>query len=209
MAGTREFSVIPMSNVPGVFAIIDPEDYEKVSAFGKWYRNDSGYAQKKTRIKGKNLSIRMHRVVADPPKGVEVDHISGDRLDNRKANLRVVSHAINTWNTLQNKKRKYDMGLPVGIAWDNTRGKYIATRILRKRFDNLDDAIAFQNESELYEHEHRRLRPELPTGVSQLKGSKKYNAKFVHKTKKYYLGTFDTVSKAVEAINNMKKEISQ
>lgn len=142
MSGTIEFSVIPMSNVPGVFAMIDPEDYEMVAAFGKWYRNDSGYAVKKTRIKGKNVHIRMHRLINGTPSNLQTDHINGDRLDNRKENLRTVSQMMNTWNITKPKAhKKYD--LPAGVTFDYSRNKYYATKTERKRFDDLDEAIKF------------------------------------------------------------------
>lgn len=41
----------------------------------------------------------MHRVVAgEPPCGLEIDHINGNGLDNRRANLRFVTHAQNLAN---------------------------------------------------------------------------------------------------------------
>jgi hypothetical protein len=43
----------------------------------------------------------LHRFLTDCPAGMEVDHISGDPLDNRSANLRIVSHAQNTHNVAQ------------------------------------------------------------------------------------------------------------
>ena len=199
---------IALSNT-GNHALIDDDNYEKVTAFGRWYESDTGYAVKRGKVYGKSSTIRLHRVIAEPPKGLEVDHVNGNRLDNRRSNLRIVSHAINAWNTAQNKTRKYNKGLPTGIAWDNTRGKYIATRILRKRFDTLEEAVEFQKQSELYDYENRRMRPELPTGVAQLKGSKRFTAKFVYKTNKYYLGTFNTPQEAEEALINRKKEICQ
>lgn len=138
----KEFATIPMSNDEGVFAMIDPEDYEKVSAFGKWYINDSGYAVKKTRLNGKNIHIRMHRLVNNTPANLQTDHINGDRLDNRKQNLRTVSQMMNTWNITKPKAgKKYD--LPPGITFDYSRNKYYASRTQRKRFDNLEDAVKF------------------------------------------------------------------
>lgn len=130
----------------GRYALID-DDFELVNSFGAWHENDSGYAIKKTRIKGKSVSIRMHRLVMNPPKKLEVDHINGNRLDNRKSNLRCVSHQINAWNTKRgNLHKKYD--LPKGVSYDKSRNKYVATKIIRKRFDTLEEAINFNKESE-------------------------------------------------------------
>lgn len=42
--------------------------------------------------------VYMHRFLADPPEGMEIDHINGDRLDNRRANLRVVTRQQNAMN---------------------------------------------------------------------------------------------------------------
>lgn len=183
----------------GNFALLDDDDYQKAVSFGRWHESDTGYAVKRGKVHGKYSTIRLHRVITNPPKGLEVDHINGNRLDNRKSNLRIVSHAINAWNKVEKKKRKYDKGLPVGIAWDNTRGKYLATKIIRKRFDSLEEAQAFQKESELYEHEHRRLRPELPTGVFQNATTKGYQAKIQKQGNKTYLGTFNTIEEAEKA----------
>ena len=131
----------------GRYALIDDDDFELVNSFGAWYENDSGYAIKKTRAKGKSVSIRMHRLVMNPPKRLEVDHINGNRLDNRKSNLRCVSHQINIWNTKRdNLHKKYD--LPKGVSYDKSRNKYVATKIIRKRFDTLEEAINFNKESE-------------------------------------------------------------
>ena len=81
MPGTRR---ILLENT-GNYATVDSDDYDKVIAYGKWYENDSGYAVKKTRINGKNVSIRMHMLVNGTPIGCgfHTDHINGDRLDNR------------------------------------------------------------------------------------------------------------------------------
>lgn len=189
------------------YALVDDDDYENIVKMGRWHESDSGYAVRRVRNQnGNSVTIRMHRVIAKTPPRLVTDHINGNKLDNRKENLRTVSQQINAWNVERKATRKYDLGLPVGIAWDNTRGKYIATKILRKRFDTLDEAIAFQKESELYEYEHRRLKPQLPTGVFQNKGNRGYQAKIVINGKRYYLGTFATIDEAKQAYENKRAE---
>jgi hypothetical protein len=39
----------------------------------------------------------LHRFITNCPKGMEVDHINGDTLDNRRSNLRICLHRQNIW----------------------------------------------------------------------------------------------------------------
>lgn len=142
MAGTQ----ILLRNT-GNYTIVDDEDAEYVNSFGTWYESDRGYAMKKTKINGKNVSLRLHRLIAKPPKGLVVDHINGNKLDNRRENLRCVSQAINSWNVERSDKHtKYE--LPKGISFDKEKGKYVASKTIRRRFDTLQEAINFTKESE-------------------------------------------------------------
>ena len=143
MAGTRE---VLLRNT-GHHALVDEEDFQKVDQFSPWYENEQGYAIKKTRIKGKNVSIRMHALVNDTPKGLVTDHINGNRIDNRKSNLRSVGQMINCWNRERSSQSHPVYDLPNGITFDKSRGKYVATKTVRKRFDTLEEAINFTNES--------------------------------------------------------------
>lgn len=51
----------------------------------------------------KGYEIYLHRLIARCPKGMTVDHINGDTLDNRKSNLRVCSQANNVCNQSKHK----------------------------------------------------------------------------------------------------------
>lgn len=87
MANTNDIKLIPLSQ--GKFATIDADDYELVKNL-KWHTS-SGYAMhnkwdKKTK---KPLHVLMHRLITNCPDGMQVDHINGDKLDNRKGNLRL------------------------------------------------------------------------------------------------------------------------
>lgn len=42
--------------------------------------------------------IRLHRLITNAPKGLVVDHINGNTLDNRRENLRVCTQKENTQN---------------------------------------------------------------------------------------------------------------
>lgn len=90
-----------MKSIPltqGMMTIVDDEDYEELSKY-KWYFA-LGYAVRGGPvINGKRQPlIRMHRQILKVPTGMEVDHISRDTLDNRRCNLRSVTHTQNQWN---------------------------------------------------------------------------------------------------------------
>lgn len=137
--------------ITGGDVLIDDEDLALVQSFGQWYKSDTGYAMKKTRVDGKNVSVRMHRVVIKAPHRLFVDHINGNRLDNRKANLRIVAHRMNTWNkTVPTAHRTY-ADLPAGVTYDITRKKYLATKTLRKRFNTLDEAVEWTKNKKGFE----------------------------------------------------------
>ena len=65
----------------------------------KWFLVD-GYAKRQERMAPyKPVFVFMHHcIIGRPLNGKVVDHINGDRLDNRKENLRIVSFAENYLN---------------------------------------------------------------------------------------------------------------
>lgn len=60
-----------------------------------------GYARRTTMVKHKAVSVKLHRELLGLTSGdcLEVDHINRNRLDNRRANLRVVNHSQQMQNT--------------------------------------------------------------------------------------------------------------
>ena len=63
----------------------------------------------------------MHRIVIGAEPGQIVDHINRNRLDNRMANLRIVTAHESASNT----KRGYFIGLP-GVTIHKQSGKFQA-----------------------------------------------------------------------------------
>jgi len=99
------FRKIPLTR--GKYAIVDVEDFEKVNKY-KWHirggKTSRTYYAVRIVGTGKNRKyISMHRVITDAPDGMVVDHINGNGLDNRKANLRLATNAQNARNKPKRK----------------------------------------------------------------------------------------------------------
>ena len=116
--------------------LIDEEDRELLENIGKWYINNRGYVRKTIRfIEGtqeKDKNISMHRIIWEKhfgliPKNMQIDHISGNRLDNRKNNLRLVTNQENQWNQTKAK----------GYRWHKEAKKYQAQIGLNDKVINL------------------------------------------------------------------------
>lgn len=95
------------------------------------------------RING--TAFRAHRVIwkmmmrVDP--AAEVDHINGDRADNRWANLRSVTHSGNMKNMRLPSDNKSGI---IGVSWMQSRRKWRATAagIHIGVFDTIEEAAA-------------------------------------------------------------------
>ena len=94
----EDICYIPLTQ--GQVAMIDAADYERVSRH-RWhasFKGDRFYAT--TYCGGKKIS--MHRFLMDTPKGMVVDHINGNPLDNRRCNMRNCTKAQNQYNRRPN-----------------------------------------------------------------------------------------------------------
>ena len=93
------FAVIPCTG--GKSVIVDLEDVPLVLE-GKWFiRSRTRYVARTIwtgSTTGSPQITYLHRRITGAPKGLEVDHINRNPLDNRKSNLRVCTHAENMKN---------------------------------------------------------------------------------------------------------------
>lgn len=102
--------------------LVDDEDYEYLMQW-KWYRttnrNGDAYAWTTTTpIK------QMHRLIMGEPKGLRIDHINHNGLDNQRHNLREATASQNG----QNRKgaAKHSSTGVRGVYWNKKRKKYQA-----------------------------------------------------------------------------------
>lgn len=77
----------------GRSALVD-EDVWKWAKHFTWFVSKNGYVTTRTGGKSKTL----HSMIMEPPKGMDVDHIRGDKLDNRRKSLRIATRAQNAQN---------------------------------------------------------------------------------------------------------------
>jgi hypothetical protein len=84
----------------------------------------SGYAIRKEKIDGKRTIVSMHHLVSGRPEsGYVSDHINGDRLDNRRENLRFCTLSQNSMNRGHRKNNKSGYK---GVSYYKNNGKWRA-----------------------------------------------------------------------------------
>lgn len=122
--------MIEIELTQGKVALIDECDQEIVGGHswhaaevstGKWYAGAWGDGK----------TAYMHRLITSAPKGMVVDHINGDGLDNRRANLRVCLHREN----ISNRK---------GLQSNNTTG-YVG--VVQRRYGKYEARIKVDGET--------------------------------------------------------------
>ncbi len=135
-------------------AIIDDEDYESLNQY-KWHAQKASngfYAVRCVYVNRKCIKLGMHRQVLPCLDNQEIDHKNRNTLDNRKSNLRIVTHAQNMKN--RNKHKNNKSGIK-GVYWDKRGKKWRSEiRVDGKKihlgmFSDLMEAKTMRNNSEI------------------------------------------------------------
>jgi len=119
---------------------IDDEDFPLIQGFN-WRLGDDGYARAKDYRNQK--TIFMHSFLIETPKGLFTDHINGNRLDNRRSNLRFATYSQNNSNRRHSNLSGYKGISPL------KSGRWIA-RCGRKylgSFNTIEEAAEVYNQA--------------------------------------------------------------
>ena len=136
----------------GKYALVDDEDYELVIS-RKWFFGSNGYV---------NSGVgRLHRLIMKANSQQLVDHINGNKLDNRRSNLRFCNKSQNGSNSSLSKNNKSGYK---GVHFDKSRNKWIVSiKVNYKnnhigRYNNIKDAaLAYNKAAKKYFGEFARL----------------------------------------------------
>lgn len=129
----------------GEIAIFDPEDFEEVAPQSNWSLMGGGYPSFTRYLPGgkgeERETVRLHDLIL--PGHPLVDHENGDKLDNRRRNLRPATTEQNNANraSVEGSSSRFK-----GVTWDKSRGKWLAAITTKGRsstlgrFDNEEKA---------------------------------------------------------------------
>lgn len=212
---SQEFRLIPLSGKhgQGKFAIVDAADYDELSKHS-WSIQGKGYI-------GSSIGS-LHRVIMKTPAGMDTDHINGNRLDNRRCNLRIATRSQNNANN--HNQRTGTSSKYRGVCLDWRSGKWLAQITHEKRnirigiFDIEEDAarardgaaIALHGEFASLVVPHLEPIPYSPPkpqkrtsqykGVGWSEGKRKWRAYRSEGKRLIHLGYFEKEIEAYEAV---------
>ncbi len=142
----------------GKYALVDNADFEWLNSF-KWTANLHGRtwrvrrtSTKLERKKYRRNGITMHRLIMGimGKKGLEVDHIDGNNLNNQRKNLRLCNHAENSKNRTLNKNTKTGYKGVTEYPWHKYK-KFIARITIDKKLITLGYFTTKEEAHRVYE----------------------------------------------------------
>jgi hypothetical protein len=206
----------------GYVALVDDDMFDWLNQW-KWNITTNGYAYRigrKSDGDRYNKHIMMHREILMVPEGLLTDHINGNRLDERRENLRTCTGYQNrTHITVRHKGASNYKGTRPDangywcayIAGKNNRQEYLGYYATGE-----EAAIAYNRRARerfgefavLNPVEEREITPLLFSrrntsgvyGVSWDKARKRWNAKLRRGKKHVHLGRYDTLGAASNAV---------
>jgi hypothetical protein len=112
--------------------LVDPADADRL-AHRSWWLHPDGYAASDITSGTGKVIAYLHREILAPPPGLVVDHINGNRLDNRRANLRVATPSENNANSRDRPRRSGYRG----VYWHRQAERWVSQISVNGRLRHL------------------------------------------------------------------------
>lgn len=114
-------------DVVSLFEYKDGKLFRKINSSNQKAGNESGWVKNDgyRAVRFKNKDVLVHRLIFFVHyefMPVQVDHINGDKTDNRIENLRQASASQNNYNQKISKKNKSGCK---NVSWNKTRNKWV------------------------------------------------------------------------------------
>jgi len=125
--------------------LVNTQKAGKVAGNERKRKDGIGYFY--TKVNGFEMAVHSFILLmhgTEIPKGMCVDHINGNKQDNRIENLRVVTTSTNAMNS---KKRKTNTSGHHGIMWRKERSKWVVRLVVNGKthvcghFDDIGEAV--------------------------------------------------------------------
>lgn len=139
----------------GCFTIVDNKNFEELNEY-KWLALGGKKIYAARRVDG--IIQYMHRIILgieDEGFNIQVDHIDGNSLDNRKKNLRVCTVSENQQNKEKQKgiyHSKYK-----GVSKDSKSKKWVAYITLKKKQIRLGRFLSEKDAAKAYDKAAKKI----------------------------------------------------
>lgn len=137
---------IPLTK--GLACMVDDEDFEILSQY-RWITlkgKHTHYAHRMIQpdgTKASRTSTLMHRQILNVLKGMVVDHIDGNGLNNTRANMRICTYSENLG--YQRTLRKNKTSRFKGVSWNTQNEHWVSNIQVNKKYMHIG---AFDDETE-------------------------------------------------------------
>jgi len=106
----------------GRAALVSEQDFDDINNY-RWFSGNHGYAARMIRTEsGIRKTLLMHVQIIGSVEGLEIDHVNGNTLDNRRDNLRHVTHSQNMANQVKTR----GVSEFKGVSWKKRNKKWMA-----------------------------------------------------------------------------------
>ena len=101
-------------------ALVDDEDYDRLNKYTLSLHRSC--VQTCTKVNNKWIILKIHHLIINKIKGLEIDHIDRNYLNSQRSNFKLVTPSQNAINKAKTKgSSKYK-----GVCWDKSRNKWMA-----------------------------------------------------------------------------------